>query len=1090
MVNRKKIFRVFRQLVGTPEFRVLAVLAVCTFFIISVDRQNAGAGVGTANAGTLVYGDTTNAGTVKFQNLTYSDTFSAEMSGPAASASGIAHVVAKNAPTRDEVITGQLKVDGRLDVQTCTGGCDTAGEMTSLFNKTGISAALTCDATLGACPRPFDIAYEPLSGKALVAFSLNSVAGVLQYCFWDGSSLSPAGCTTPSTYAIDAPNCGTAATQSFARVKLFPYGEGLKDKRTNEMLVIINEGNGRIFALRWDGSSFGNCTLIAAATPSTSIQNFDGAWEGSSGNAMVVWAEGTSASTTPFQYKRWIRSNTTWDSSGTNLPAQSVNRIGHWVDLAGASQEGKNHIAIMTTSATAVGGTTGAGVPYIWDGTSMTKGNEWPDIEHTLNDLSSVAIEPLNAGVRALFVSSGGAASDDTSYETWIEGTGFSAVTDVTGAMADDAESHKLVSSPNRNDIYLLGTNIDDSLQSQRWSGTAWNAAFATREATIAPGPVSANTHGPEKGSYDMSIRPYSPWQRDWRFYSGTDTANTPTTALAAENTAPAGVNQGSSVRLRINYAERAALGSIDARKKLQYTTGCTPNTAGGELGCTWTDVGDAADSTIWRYKSSICASCTDGTLLAGTVLTGTNATCTAGNGCGTWVMDKDAAAGANMDHNASLVQESEWDIENNNATPSTTYYFRIYDVDQLTPQFREQDANDCGAGAAACTYPSLTTANITYEQSAFRFFENQDSAAVATALAAQDTTASLSSVGQAFRLRMLMHIGTGTLGQSYQQFKLQYAAKSGTCDVGFTGETYTDMTSVSQGPRNTTNSTDIVNDTSIGTLAWTSPGNAHTDDSIVTTAGALGATTNYLKASNFGFSIPSGATILGIVVEIEKDALDIFVNDNAVRIVKGGIVGTTDRSNASAWPNLASEYITHGSSSDLWGTTWTPADINSSGFGVALSATVGTGGNNDEANVDSIRMTVHYSVDPIHFSDNSTPTDNSALTNNGALDPTHGADTIVTETYEEANNFTNSVAAIPAAQDGKWDFSLKASSSAPSAVSYCFRVVKSDGSLLNTYSVIPEITTATLGPTMDQVMRGGNWFNSSGIEQDLYWAR
>ncbi|MGB9743192.1 MAG: hypothetical protein ACPLW9_00520 [Minisyncoccales bacterium] len=95
-----------------------------------------------------------------------------------------------------------------------------------------------------------------------------------------------------------------------------------------------------------------------------------------------------------------------------------------------------------------------------------------------------------------------------------------------------------------------------------------------------------------------------------------------------------------------------------------------------------------------------------------------------------------------------------------------------------------------------------------------------------------------------------------------------------------------------------------------------------------------------------------------------------------------------------------------------------------------------------------------------IAYNDNPTPADGATLTAN-TNDPTHGADTIVNQTYEELNNFTNSVAAIPSGQDGKWDFSLK-DNNAPASTTYCLRVVKADGTLLNTYSVIPEITTAS----------------------------
>lgn len=95
-----------------------------------------------------------------------------------------------------------------------------------------------------------------------------------------------------------------------------------------------------------------------------------------------------------------------------------------------------------------------------------------------------------------------------------------------------------------------------------------------------------------------------------------------------------------------------------------------------------------------------------------------------------------------------------------------------------------------------------------------------------------------------------------------------------------------------------------------------------------------------------------------------------------------------------------------------------------------------------------------------IAYNNNASPADGDNLTAN-ANDPTHSGDTIVNQDYEETNNFTNTVAAIPAGQDGKWDFSL-IDNSAPANTAYCFRIVKSDGSQLDTYSVIPQITTAS----------------------------
>ncbi len=61
-------------------------------------------------------------------------------------------------------------------------------------------------------------------------------------------------------------------------------------------------------------------------------------------------------------------------------------------------------------------------------------------------------------------------------------------------------------------------------------------------------------------------------------------------------------------------------------------------------------------------------------------------------------------------------------------------------------------------------------------------------------------------------------------------------------------------------------------------------------------------------------------------------------------------------------------------------------------------------------------------------------------------------------QTYEESNNFTNSVAAIASGENGIWDFSLENNSSV-GGKTYCFKVTKSDGTNLDTYTNYPEVT-------------------------------
>jgi hypothetical protein len=95
----------------------------------------------------------------------------------------------------------------------------------------------------------------------------------------------------------------------------------------------------------------------------------------------------------------------------------------------------------------------------------------------------------------------------------------------------------------------------------------------------------------------------------------------------------------------------------------------------------------------------------------------------------------------------------------------------------------------------------------------------------------------------------------------------------------------------------------------------------------------------------------------------------------------------------------------------------------------------------------------------PIAYNNNPTPVDGSPLTAN-AMDPIHGFDTAIPQTYEESNNFSNSMGPIAVGQDGKWDFSLKHVGFLPEKRNYCLRIVKSDGTLLDTYTIYPVVIT------------------------------
>jgi hypothetical protein len=116
-------------------------------------------------------------------------------------------------------------------------------------------------------------------------------------------------------------------------------------------------------------------------------------------------------------------------------------------------------------------------------------------------------------------------------------------------------------------------------------------------------------------------------------------------------------------------------------------------------------------------------------------------------------------------------------------------------------------------------------------------------------------------------------------------------------------------------------NGSTFVNDTSVGSVNWTSPGNAQTSNDSWATASLSGTSaTYYLKATGFGFSIPAGATINGIQVDVERNgAATGKIGDNSVRLIKGGTISGNDKSTGAEWP-VSDAYQPYGNSTDLWG--------------------------------------------------------------------------------------------------------------------------------------------------------------------------
>lgn len=193
-------------------------------------------------------------------------------------------------------------------------------------------------------------------------------------------------------------------------------------------------------------------------------------------------------------------------------------------------------------------------------------------------------------------------------------------------------------------------------------------------------------------------------------------------------------------------------------------------------------------------------------------------------------------------------------------------------------------------------------------------------------------------------------------------------------------------------------------------TRLWINPENAATSDNIYTdsTLFSFNAQTDYIQATNFGFSIPLTATINGIQVEVERFASLGGFRDMSIRLVQGGVISGNDnivRATGLDWPVFdPNTYVSYGNSTDLWGLTWTPSDINDPNFGVVYRAwRTSTAAETKTGFIDHIRMTVCYSEPLVpDFSISASPTTIKA--------PQTGTSQTSTITITSLNGFNSAV--------------------------------------------------------------------------------
>ncbi len=295
------------------------------------------------------------------------------------------------AQSRDhEVILVTLSDDGLLDAYVWTG---TSWFVTNDIGNVGTTANSY---------RPFDVAYEKTSGRALLVYGVLStdVTKDLAYKIWDGESWS----------AEQYLNIVLAT-----EVDLQVNWVSLASRPTSKNIALIAlTSNSRAEAFIWYGSSWGPQRDVTISSSIVTKESIALGWETSSGSLVAVAGEGATGD------MRWHRFTTSWVTNATTKIV-SGNHPVNWLTMKSDPVPSSNYLMLASVD--------GAQnfVTVFWNGASWTSTNQGPVDTSATRDAD---FEWESTGSKGLLVwgkTSG--PNVGISWGTFVAPSNFSAVT-------------------------------------------------------------------------------------------------------------------------------------------------------------------------------------------------------------------------------------------------------------------------------------------------------------------------------------------------------------------------------------------------------------------------------------------------------------------------------------------------------------------------------------------------------------------------------------------------------------------------------------------------------------------------------------
>ena len=332
-------------------------------------------------------------------------------------------------PLRQEIIMGTLDDSGGINLAVWNGA--TWGNLLEFTTDGGHNV------------KRFDIAYESLSGNALVAGRAGWSTPTLSYTVWDGTS-----------WVHDPPLPGPSSGVNTIR-----YVVMASDPFSDEILIAVMDWDKDITLFQWDGASFTDLGEIEDDTSQNALQVMDIVYEQQSGDAIIIWPQkGDSAP----KYRIW---------NGTTLgPEGSLPDFGKTHSLVRAVADPTSDYIFVAALDSAFDLNVA-----VWDGDAWIDSRE---IEIALDDNDrfgfDIAWEASGDEVIVAWVKNG---TTDLQYLRWAKGTTLASSTVEVGPdFLAGGSTLQLFPVSGGDKIILALANQNSDLYTSLWSGDSFGA--------------------------------------------------------------------------------------------------------------------------------------------------------------------------------------------------------------------------------------------------------------------------------------------------------------------------------------------------------------------------------------------------------------------------------------------------------------------------------------------------------------------------------------------------------------------------------------------------------------------------------------